>query len=416
MKMIVSTLTQEMIAQKTKQYLCLYGGRGGGKSWAVADYLIARCMAQAETALCTREAQNSIDDSVYALPVKWLNYHGVARYFTIKRVEIITPFGGKIIFHGLRERDTVHSLKSMEGVTICWVEEAQYITKESLAILIPTIRAPGSNIIYTFNRTREYDPVYVRHCLNREDDTWVKKINYYDNPYCPQAIKDDAAKASPDDYAHIYEGEPRRTTDNTVFSSARIMAAMKRTGVDDDGVAQCGIDVARFGSDKSVIYVRRGLRSLEMIEATGKPTGEIARLAVGSAAKYTDNPLLKVYYKIDDTGVGGGVTDALRDMGCAHVYGVNNNDNALDRDHYADAITEMFFSLPVDAMSIVHDEELMDELAGRRYDYDKRGRKQIEPKAKIKERLRRSPDKSDALLLAFYEPRNKIVPGLNKLF
>jgi hypothetical protein len=153
-----------------------------------------------------------------------------------------------------------------------------------------------------------------------------------------------------------------------------------------------------------------------MIEATGKPTPEIARLALGSAGKYSDNPLIKVQYKIDDTGVGGGVTDALRELGCAHVYGVNNNDNAVDSKHYANAITEMFFELPIDTMSIIHDDDLMDELAGRRYDYDKQGRKRIESKDEIKKRLRRSPDKADAFLLAFYEPRNKVVPGLNKLF
>jgi phage terminase large subunit len=414
--MKISPLAQELLAQKTKRYLCVYGGRGGGKSWAVADYIIARCLAREEVVLCTREVQKSIDDSVYELLVKRLNRHGATPYFILKRNEIITPHKGKIIFHGLRDRDTVRSLKSMEGVTICWVEEAQYITSGSLDILIPTIRAPESQIIYTFNRLRENDPVYVRHCLKSGEDAWIKKINYYDNPYCPQAIKDDAAKAAPDDYAHIYEGEPRRTTDDTVFSSVQILAAMKRGGADGDGPVQCGVDVARFGSDKSAVYIRQGLRSLDMAVASGKPTLEIARLAVGRAARYSDDALLKVHYKIDDTGVGGGVTDALRDMGCAHVYGINNNNSAVDSRRYADAVSEMFFTLPVDAMSIIHDDDLMDELAGRRYAYDKRGRKQIEPKAKIKERLLRSPDKSDALLLAFYEPRNKVLPGMNKLF
>ena len=78
-----------------------------------------------------------------------------------------TATGTEILFTGIR--NNTNEIKSMEGIDICWVEEAQSITEQSLDVLTPTIRKEGSQIIFTFNRFTELDPVYVRYVMLYED-------------------------------------------------------------------------------------------------------------------------------------------------------------------------------------------------------------------------------------------------------
>jgi hypothetical protein len=109
----------------------------------------------------------------------------------------------------------------------------------------------------------------------------------------------------------------------------------------------------------------------------------------------------RVPIKVDDTGVGGGVTDRLREMG-AYVVPVNFGGKAKDGKKYATAADEMWFDFPVNEVSIPDDTDLMAELSGRLFEYDKIGRRRVEPKQKFKDRFKRSPDKADALLLCYY--------------
>jgi hypothetical protein len=112
---------------------------------------------------------------------------------------------------------------------------------------------------------------------------------------------------------------------------------------------------------------------------------------------------------VDDDGVGGGVTDRLREFG-AKVYGFHSGATAGDQQKYANAITELWFDFPVDEADIPDEPELMRQLAGRQYDYERgTARKKIETKAEYKKRLLRSPDDGDALLLCYMDPRGVIL-------
>ena len=108
--------------------------------------------------------------------------------------------------------------------------------------------------------------------------------------------------------------------------------------------------------------------------------------------------------KVDDTGVGDGVTDNLRSLG-ANAVPVNFGGSPLDKSKYTTVADEMWFGFPIGEISIPDDPKLMEELAGRRYDYDKIGKRKVEPKSEFRKRYGRSPDKAGALLLAFYRPR-----------
>ena len=123
---------------KERRYKVLYGGRGSGKTHAVAVYLVVQSLLNKERILCTREIQKSIKESVYEVLVQKISKLGLEKYFNITESKITNVSGSEFIFAGLRTN--VESIKSMEGITKCWIEEAQTISRNSLDVLIPTIR------------------------------------------------------------------------------------------------------------------------------------------------------------------------------------------------------------------------------------------------------------------------------------
>jgi phage terminase large subunit len=204
---------------KPSRYKILYGGRGGGKSYEVADYLIVRAHTEKTIILCAREFQNSIKDSVHALIASRIEALGLADWFEIQEKAIYSKVTGTaFIFKGIRHN--IQSIKSMFGVGVCWVEEAQTISRESWEVLKPTIREKGSEIICTLNPLKETDPIYNDFIENESNDAWVKKVNWSDNRHFPDVLEEErkrAQRVNPDTYAHIWEGELLKHTDAQVL-------------------------------------------------------------------------------------------------------------------------------------------------------------------------------------------------------
>lgn len=132
------------------RYKVAKGGRGSGKSWAIARLLVEAARRQPVRILCARELQNSISDSVIRLLEDTIEREGYSSEFEIQR-SMIRHLGtnAEFMFYGIKNNPT--KIKSLEGIDICWVEEAEAVTKESWDILIPTIRKPFSEIWVSFN-------------------------------------------------------------------------------------------------------------------------------------------------------------------------------------------------------------------------------------------------------------------------
>ena len=142
------------------RYIVFYGGRAGRKSWEVANSLIIKAINNPNLLiLCTREIQNSIQDSVLRLLANQIERMGVSHYFEIQKTTIrCKTSGSEFIFKGLNGL-TIDSIKSLEGADICWIEEAHSVSEHSWQVLIPTIRKAGSRILITFNPDLATDPV-----------------------------------------------------------------------------------------------------------------------------------------------------------------------------------------------------------------------------------------------------------------
>jgi predicted phage terminase large subunit-like protein len=188
-----------------------YGGRGGGKSWAVARMLLLKGGERPLRILCTREVQRSIKDSVLKLLADQIAALGMGWFYDVQATTIKGANGTEFLFAGLQDH-TVESIKSYEGVDIAWVEEAQSVSERSAEILVPTIRKPDSELWWTFNPTREDDYVWQRFVVKGDAQAVVIKVNHGDNPWFPDVLNVERLRLkaiNEDLYRHVWEGECR---------------------------------------------------------------------------------------------------------------------------------------------------------------------------------------------------------------
>lgn len=204
---------------KKSRYKVLYGGRGGAKSWGIARALLIKGAKDPIRILCAREFQTSIKDSVHKLLCDQIESLGLLSFYEITQTSIRGRNGTEFSFVGLK--NNVANIKSYEGVDICWVEEAQTTSRLSWNVLIPTIRKEGSEIWISFNPELETDETYQRFVANPPQDCITMKVNWYDNPWFPETLKQekDALKARDEEaYNQVWEGLCRQTVDGAIFA------------------------------------------------------------------------------------------------------------------------------------------------------------------------------------------------------
>lgn len=213
------------LVERPARYRCAFGGRGGSKSWFFADLLVDRCMDSGISAVCIREVQRTLSQSVKRLLENRIQHFGLGQYFTIQRDQIKTPTGGLIIFQGMNNH-TAESIKSLEGYDIAWVEEAQTFSQRSLDLLRPTIRKPNSELWFSWNPRFEDDPVDLlfRNSIP-PDDSIIVNVNYDQNPWFPDVLKTEAEydkRRDPDKYAHIWLGDYQKNSEARVFHNWQV--------------------------------------------------------------------------------------------------------------------------------------------------------------------------------------------------
>lgn len=205
------------------RYKVVRGGRGSGKSWGFARALLIQAAQKPMRVLCTREVQKSIAQSVHQLLKDQIAELGLSHFYEVLATEIRGRNGSQFFFSGLSDQ-TAESLKSFEGVDVCWCEEAQAISKRSWDILIPTIRKNGSEIWVSFNPQLESDETYQRFVAAPPPDCVSIEMNHSDNARFPEVLEKERehAKASmkAEDYAHIWEGKCKPAVEGAIYFDA----------------------------------------------------------------------------------------------------------------------------------------------------------------------------------------------------
>ena len=215
------------------RYKVVRGGRGSGKSWGFARALLIMGAQRPLRVLCTREIQKSIAQSVHQLLRDQIESLGLAHLYEVLATEIRGKNGTQFFFSGLSDQ-TAESLKSFEGVDVCWCEEAQAISRRSWDILIPTIRKDGSEIWVSFNPQLESDETYRRFVAQPPPGCISIEMNHADNARFPKVLEAERQHAEAtmkhEDYAHIWEGKCKPAVEGAIYfdqmanASARIGA------------------------------------------------------------------------------------------------------------------------------------------------------------------------------------------------
>lgn len=257
-------------APKNARYLGAHGGRGSGKSHFFAELAIFRSLVSKTDIVCIRENQKSLAQSCKKLLEIKIESLNVGAHFEVMDAKIKSKRGGQIIFEGMQNH-TAESIKSLEGFSIAWVEEAQSLSQKSLDLLRPTIRLPNSQLWFSWNPNFSSDPIDV---LLRSEITppgsIVVQANYRDNPWFPEVLQKEMEydrQRDPDKYAHVWLGEYQRNSEARVFRNwtveefERPAGTVHRLGadwgfsVDPSVLVRCSIDGNRLYVDHEAYAV-----------------------------------------------------------------------------------------------------------------------------------------------------------------
>lgn len=272
---------------KPSRYKGAYGGRGSGKSQFFSGLLPEYALAQRGfRGVCIREVQKSLKESAKRLIEDQLSKYGLgtADGFKVYREVIETPGDGQILFQGMADH-TAESIKSLEGIDVAWVEEAQSLSARSLQLLRPTIRKDGSEIWFSWNPRRQTDPVDMMLRGNEvPTDASVIKANWDANPWFPKVLEQerlDCLRTQPDQYPHIWEGEYATVLTGAYYAEhlakAKLEGRIGNVAADPLMTYRAFWDIGGTGlkADATAIwicqFIGREIRVLDYYEAQSQP-------------------------------------------------------------------------------------------------------------------------------------------------
>lgn len=210
-----------------RRHIALYGGRGAAKSRSIARGLVIQSAQEHHRVLCGREVQRSIKDSVKRLLDDEIARLSLQDRFVSTESEIRGPNESLFLFAGIKGNAT--GIKSIEGITDFWGEEAQTFSQASIDTVVPTIRAPGSRCLWSWNPDLPTDPIdaMFRGENGAPPDSYVREVNYDENPWFPEVLRVEMEYMRTrdfDKYRHIWLGQYRQNSEARIFKNWRVEA------------------------------------------------------------------------------------------------------------------------------------------------------------------------------------------------
>ncbi|WOO51111.1 PBSX family phage terminase large subunit [Hafnia alvei] len=422
---------------KSAPYKVAYGGRGSGKSYFFAELAIEVSRRVKTVILCTREFQGSISDSVHKLLCETIDRLGYTNEFEIQKNTIIhLGTGASFVFAGIK--NNVNKIKSIQGVGICWIEEAEAVVKDSWEVLLPSIRGDkNAEIWVSFNPKNILDDTYQRFVVKPPEGAIVLKANYDVNPHfydtpLPKQMEE-CKERDPELYRHIWLGEPVADSALAIIKPAWIEAAVDahiKLGFEPRGKRIVGFDVADDGGDSNATILRHGSVAIEVNEWRGQDIIWSTDHVYTYAEKVNADTVI-----YDSVGMGAGVKAQFNRKDNRIVTVGFNAGASVEKpeSNYKPGKTnkDMFSDLKAQQWQLVADrfyntwraiehgdkftddqlisissemkdiEYLKAELSRPQVDYDSNGRVKVESKKDMKKRGIPSPNKADAFIMAF---------------
>lgn len=421
----------------------LYGGRSSSKSWDAAGFAIYLANMCKVKFLCTRQYQNKIEESVYSLLKVQIERFGLEHRFEVLKNKIINrATGSEFLFYGLWRH--IDEIKSLEGVDVCWIEEAHNLTAAQWEILEPTVRKEGSQFWIIFNPRLVSDFVYQHFVVNPDSETIVRKINYTENPFLSGTILkviNRLKEKDPEEFKHIYLGEPRSDDDQVVIKRSWIEAAIDahiKLDIDPTGERVIGYDVADDGQDTNATTRRHGI----LVEDVDEWKGLEDQLMESCGRVHSSAVRYKAAIVYDSIGVGASCGSKFKELNelellkkdYVRYYKYNAGSAVLEPDEeYQPNVTnkDFFLNLKAQAWWTVADrlrhtyeavvkgatpdpemiisissecnllEKLITELSTPRRTFNANGKVQVERKEDMRKRDVKSPNIADSFVSAF---------------
>lgn len=381
------------------------GGRASGKTQSAGRFLLYLGEKKSLRIVCGRETQATIEESVYKVFADLIQQYNL-NYTVFKSKIVHNVSGTEIIFKGFREQGSVN-IKGLEGIDILWIDEAEAITKQTLDIIIPTIRKQNSRIFFSMNRNLPNDPVYDFCCGNPK--CLCIHMDYFENPHVSQEILDEAERCkatSERDYRHIWLGEPLDQSSDLLFSSKDVcrMKSIEPFGDGFNPIRVIGIDFAAQGGDFCVATIldkkspTQWKCESQIAWDETDPMVSIGRI-VDLISKYNPDRTI-----LDCGGMGYVVYSRLQELGIR----IEKFDGATTKGvpaEYANARAYGYYTLYEyihNGWIIMDSPETEKDLLNIRYEYRSNGERLIQSKEKMRKSGIHSPDRADSLMMAVY--------------
>jgi len=431
----------------------LYGGRASSKSHDAAGFAIYLASNYKLKFLCARKFQNKISDSVYALLVAKINASGRAHEFDVLKTEIRHKVtGSHFIFMGTARN--LAEIRSLEGVDICWLEEAAQLSQDEWDVIEPTIRNENSEIWMIFNPDDQTDFIYNHFVVKKQADTITCHVNWDSNPWLSETMlkiirkmyKDDPKRAE-----HVYGGVPKTGSDKSVINLSYILAAVDahkhaEYGWEKVGLKTIGFDVADDGEDANATVEAQG----NVVTGAEEWEGQEDELLLSCTRVYNRAVIMGAKITWDSIGVGAHAGSKFKELNNAReleidyepfnagggvpepkaVYMELPHIKILNQDHFANAkayywdqvatrfrktheLITLGIQHPRDECisidSATFPEKLLDqlkiELSAPRKDADGNGRFKVESKKDLRARGIHSPNVADGFIMAMIIPK-----------
>ena len=399
-------------------------GHGTGKSalcaWSLKWWMLVHPRAIVR---CTAPTESQLKDTLWPEVKKW--WQGT---ILDEQEKYISYQWEKSKFYHSQYPDTwvarYRTSNNPQNMAGAHGEHLLYIVDEASAVgddvfeVIEGALTDGGQLLITGNPTRssgefyrafnEHSDLYETYHINAEDsgrvrDSWVKK------QYRKWGKDSDIVRVR-------VRGEFPRGTSDAFIQLDLINDAITRE-LEASGKISIGVDVARFGDDSTVIATRQGPKMHLLDKYNRRDTQEVSGLVIQAVKDGMDEyGTNEASVKVDETGVGGGVLDAVRNnmpnslKERVDMVGVKFNQNPTEgnKDDYNSAIDEMFGELrdraESGALDLINNDNLVNHIAGRKYSITASGKIKVESKKDFKKRVGESPDEGDAVMLAYYEP------------
>lgn len=403
-------------------------GQGVGKTAFEAALVIwFLCCRPNPKVVCTAPTRQQLHDVLWAEVAKWLESSMVKNLLQWTKTKVYMIGHEERWFATARTAVKPENMQGFhEDHMLFIVDEASGVADPILEAIIGTLTGEDNKLLLCGNPTRTAGVFYDSHNRDRarfrthKVDSRDSKRTSRDNI---QMLIDKYGAESDVVRVRVYGEFPKAEADSFIALELAELAA--NAAVEPRGdTLYLGVDVARFGDDETVIAPRIGMKVFDLLGKHKQDTMVTAGwvISTGRAMLREYPTLTRVEIRVDDSGVGGGVTDRLNEvireelLEGWRVIPINNGSSCEgdEADHYENRGTETWaslrdilqecFSKHVQGESIEfelpNDPRLVTQLTQRKYRMTSRGKIALERKEDMKKRGLDSPDRADAVVLA----------------